>query len=173
MDQRVQRIIAELFLPVIGVLFWQWNTSFLLWFMVLDGLTSIVVGQIHPVRRNSWGQTLLQCVECVMVMWLILAISFSIKDSFMDFFFYEDAGFPQGYFLLPMIVLGEWLKGSSEKKMGVYFFQTKNTMFARIATIIILFAANALGLQDFYLSLLLIFLSLLVILMFPRDVFVI
>lgn len=173
MDQRLQRIIAELFLPVIGVLFWQWNTSFLLWFMVLDGLTSIVVGQIHPVRRNSWGHTLLQCVECAMVMWLIMAINGSVKDSFMDFFFYEDAGLPQGYFLLPMIVLGEWLKWSTEKKMGVYFFQRKNAMVARIATIVILFAANALGLQDFYLSLLLIFLSLLVILMFPQDVFVI
>lgn len=173
MDQRLQRIIAELFLPVIGVLFWQWNTSFLLWFMVLDGLTSIVVGQIHPVRRNSWGHTLLQCVECAMVMWLIMAINCSVKDSFMDFFFYEDTGIPQGYFLLPMIVLGEWIKWKTSKKIGVYFFQPLKAMYAKIAFFGLLFVLVAVGIQDFYLSLTLIFLTALVILLVPQDVLVI
>jgi hypothetical protein len=173
MDQRIQRIIAELFLPIVGVLFWQWSTVFLLWYMLLDGLTSIVVGRIHPVRRNSWGLTLLQFAECVIAVCLIFNLSLTIYDSFIDFFFYRDAGIPQGYFLLPMVVLGELLRWKAGRKIGVYFFQPPKAAYAKIASYAVLIVLNAVGIPDFYLSLLLIFLSILVILFIPQDVLMI
>jgi hypothetical protein len=173
MDQRIQRIIAELFLPIVGVLFWQWNTAFLLWFILIDGITGVVVGRMHSVRKSPWEHTLLQCVECTLAALLIFALSHSFTDSFVQFFFYEDTGIPQGYFLLPMIILGEWMRWIASKKMGVYFFQAKKAFYVKIAFFAVLFVMVALGLPDFYLSLLLIFLSSLVILLIPQDVLVI
>ncbi|MFM2037122.1 MAG: hypothetical protein RL432_61 [Bacteroidota bacterium] len=173
MDQRIQRLIAELFLPIAGVFFWQWNTAFLLWFVLLDGITGLVVGRIHPVRRSPWEHTLLQCGECVLAALLIFALSDSFTDSFFKFFFYEDTGIPQGYFLLPMIVLGEWIKWKTSKKIGVYCFQPLKAIYAKIAFFGLLFVLGAVGIQDFYLSLTLIFLTALVILFVPQDVLVI
>jgi len=173
MNQRIQRLSAELFLPMVGVLFWEWNTAFLLWFILLDGITGIVVGRIHPVRRSPWEHTLLQCGECVLAALLIFALGDSFKESFFTFFFYEDTGIPQGYFLLPMIVLGEWIKWKTSKKIGVYFFQPLKAMYAKIAFFGLLFLLAAVGIQDFYLSLTLIFLTALVILLVPQDVLVI
>jgi hypothetical protein len=57
--------------------------------------------------------------------------------------------------------------------MGVYFFQAKKAFYVKIAFFAVLFVMVALGLPDFYLSLLLIFLSSVVILLIPQDVLVI
>lgn len=172
-DQRTQRIIAELLLPALGVMFWQWSPDFILWYMLLDGLAGIVVGRIHPLQRNRREITALQIGECCLTLVLIHYMGPSVLESLNNFFFYKDLGLPQGYVLVPLLVLGEWIKWVTSKKLGVYFFNRKSAYMCRIAFLGVVFGLSSFGVQDFYLSLSLIFLSSSVILFIRQDVILI
>ncbi|MBM3164264.1 MAG: hypothetical protein FJZ80_02275 [Bacteroidetes bacterium] len=173
MDQRVQRFVAELCFPVVGVLFWNWSTAFLMWFIAVDAISGILVGLLHPVRKSSWTLVGIQIMECALILLFILSLSNSLMDSFWAFFFYKDMGIAQGYLLIPLVFLGEWLRVAMSKKTGVYWFYKRSHFLARIGIFTVLLVFRTLGLEDVYLSLSFIFLYSWVILWIRQDVILI
>ncbi|NBU91827.1 MAG: hypothetical protein EBS17_03195 [Flavobacteriia bacterium] len=172
-DTRVQRLLSELLLPILGILFWHWGTAFLLWFMLLDVVSGLVTGRLHPVQKTSLKQSVIQVFELLLICLVIYLLTNDIVTSFSSFFAYEDMGVAQGYFIVPLMVFGEWLRLTMSKKTGVYFFNSISYSWSRMAFMGVFFVLASFGPSELLLSLALISLASLSILWFPQDIILI
>ena len=169
-DTRLQRLLSELLLPILGVLFWHWGTTFLLWFMLLDVVTGLVIGRLHPVQKTSLKQSVIQVFELLLICLVIYLLTNDIVKSFSSFFAYKDMGVAQGFFIVPLLVFGEWLRLKTCKKTGVYTLNSVSFSWSRAAFMGVFLILASFGLPEILLSLALISLSALSILVFPQDI---
>lgn len=133
--QKVSKYIAlfggELLIPVLGYFFWNWNIYFIFLFMFLDllaynvlfafKLKKIVIyqyGRITQKRPFLIGGMLLLLFSTLIFTsysWLFThLLQTDFRQEIIDFLSYEDMGFPQGYILLPLIILMAYMNYKME-----------------------------------------------------------
>jgi hypothetical protein len=132
-DPRVQRILAEVLFPLIGILFWKWTFDFILWFYAIDILLLAIVGVWRHKKYKSVPALILPWLELLIAMLLIVLFGKELWSSLGEFLAYEDMGFSQGYFLLPIIGLSEWMRWKLEHKTRVIILTTNAQHLLKIA----------------------------------------
>lgn len=123
MRDRPLLLLFEALIPLLGFYFWNWNLAFILCFYFLDALAmeSLCYFQTRYLKRhrNEKPKLVWPIISGTVLIAGILGWVFWIeKDSRYKGFFaefgrflkYEDLGFPQGFFLLPLIILNVWMK---------------------------------------------------------------
>jgi hypothetical protein len=132
-DSRVQRILAEVLLPLIGVFAWQWSFDFICWFYVIDVFLNALVGMLrHREFRKPIGLAL-PWFELVLVVTLIVLSGKELWPSFKNFLAYKDMGIAQGYILIPLILLNEWMRWKLEQRTRILMFTSNKTHLLKIS----------------------------------------
>ncbi len=132
-DSRIQRILAEVLLPLIGVFAWEWTFDFICWFYAIDVFLNAVVGLLrHRQFRTPIGVAL-PWFELIMVLVLIILSGKNVWDSLKEFLAYKDMGIAQGYILIPLILLNEWMRWKLEQRTGFVVFSSNNSHLLKVA----------------------------------------
>jgi len=117
-----QRIFGEVLFPLIGILFWDWTLDFVCWFYCIDQLVKLCFlpfsspKENKSVKSSGLGISLWLLCEVVLIICIIFLTSPDLSMSFKAFFFLKDIGMSQGYFLIPLVVLGEFMKLKMDQK---------------------------------------------------------
>ncbi len=110
--QLLSEIVGDVFLPVLGYLFWGWNLYFILLFILIDFSVRLLFAIWRPVTRSI--QLLLR-PTLFYLSFLILSHFYIVlteptwrfATAFSAFFWYEDLFIPQGLILLPLLIYTE------------------------------------------------------------------
>lgn len=132
-DSRIQRIMAEVLLPLIGLFAWHWSFDFICWFYAIDVFLNAVVGIVrHREFRDAMGLTL-PWFELILVIALIVWSGNGIWPSFKNFLAYKDMGIAQGYILIPLIILNEWMRWKLEQRTRMLMFTSNKAHLLKIS----------------------------------------
>lgn len=132
-DSRVQRIFSEVLLPLIGIFAWHWSFDFICWFYAIDVFLSAVAGIArHRAFRDPMGLAL-PWFELILVIALIVLSGSGIWSSFKSFLAYKDMGIAQGYILIPLIFLNEWMRWKLEQRTRMYMFTSNKAHLLKIS----------------------------------------
>jgi hypothetical protein len=110
--QLLSEIVGDVFLPVLGYLFWGWNLYFILLFIIFDLSIRLLFAIWRPATRSV--QLLLRPTLFYLI-FLILSHFYMVLteptwrfiSAFSKFFWYEDFFIPQGLILLPLLIYTE------------------------------------------------------------------
>ncbi|MFM7596134.1 MAG: hypothetical protein ACKO4Y_08150 [Flavobacteriales bacterium] len=131
-DSRIQRLVAEVLFPLIGVFAWDWSFDFICWFYAIDVFLNALVGMLrHRNHRDVLG-LVLPWFELILVFTLLVLSGNGIWISFKNFLAYEDMGLAQGYILIPLILLNEWLRWKLEQRTRLLVFTSNNAHLYKI-----------------------------------------
>jgi hypothetical protein len=128
--EKISSLIGDVAIPLMGYLFWNWNLYFILLFFILDQLVRVL---FLPQRLKLTQEANLARTKFFVRQLVIFLIELTVIHSavylhqsdihfwqeFKSFLSYKDMGIAQGYILLPLILVGEWMRISNEKKLGV------------------------------------------------------
>ena len=128
--EKISTLIGDVALPLMGYFLWNWNLYFILLFFLLDQLARVVLlpwrmkltDLSNAEKRNQLLKaSFLLLTEVVEIHSVIYFQSPSIEfgEEFGRFFHYKDMGIEQGYLLLPLVFLGEWMRINNELKMNI------------------------------------------------------
>lgn len=133
-DTRFQRWASEVIFPLIGFLFWNWSFEFVAWFYFGDRFFQWVFNFIkkRKIQGGFWKGQSLVSLELVLILLLIGQTKMPWMDSLHTFLTYEDMGIAQGYFLIPLLFLGEWMKYSMERKSKVFQMENPKVTLLKI-----------------------------------------
>lgn len=167
MNVRVQRLFAEVLFPTVGLIFWNWGFDFILWFYFLDqfaGLVSDVVKKNGGFVVQRHG---LIIIELMVILCAIAVFTIDFLGSLMDFLSYEDMGIAQGYFLIPIMMLGEYLKINLERKTGVIWQISKRAQLIKTALFALLLVGVIFVGAELYAAVAFILILALINILFP------
>lgn len=122
--------MGDVALPLMGYFFWKWDLYFILLFFMLDQLARVALlhWRLKLTELASAEKTklivqaaVLFFIEVTMIHTLVFVHQNEIQfpQEFLNFLKYKDMGFAQGYILLPLIFVGEWMRINNELKMGI------------------------------------------------------
>lgn len=114
--------LLEALLPVAGYLFWNWDTSFILQFFLLDWLLFYGLTLAKGAKRSAYHSSepekrvfiknavlgALLILATVILVWTLLPrlqTPFAWTERIWAFLSYQDLGLPQGVLLIPLILL--------------------------------------------------------------------
>jgi len=128
--ERISVLLGDVALPLMGYFFWKWDLYFILLFFMLDQLSRVVLlhwrMKLTELANAEKTKLILQAsvlllVEIVLIHTLVFVHQNDIQfpHEFLNFLKYKDMGFAQGYILLPLIFVGEWMRINNELKMGI------------------------------------------------------
>jgi hypothetical protein len=167
MNVRVQRLFAEVLFPTVGLIFWNWGFDFILWFYFLDQFA----GLVSDVVKKNGGFVLqrhgLIIIELMVILCAIAVFTIDFLGSLMDFLSYEDMGIAQGYFLIPIMMLGEYLKINLERKTGVIWQISKRAQLIKTALFALLLVGVIFEGAELYAAVAFILILALINILFP------
>jgi hypothetical protein len=131
-DSRIQRLLAEVLLPLIGVIAWNWSFDFMCWFYAIDVFINALVGIIRHRRFHTLTGLWLPWLEFVVVILLVGLSGKNYWDSWIDFLAYKDMGIAQGYVLIPLVLLNEWMRWKLEQRTHRIMFSSNQTHLMKI-----------------------------------------
>ena len=110
--QLLSEVVGDVFLPILGYLFWGWNLYFILLFIFFDFSVRLLFAIWRPSTRSI--QLLLRPI-LFYLSFLILSHFFMVlteptwrfATAFSAFFWYEELFIPQGLILLPLLIYTE------------------------------------------------------------------
>ncbi|MBU2020589.1 MAG: hypothetical protein KJ941_13165 [Bacteroidetes bacterium] len=123
-NREIQKAFLEGIIPVLGYFYWEWGLSFILFFYFLDWIAKEVAQhlgakKIQSTQGNSleiWKRqglisslTILSSISVWIFALYCRTDDFSIHAELIQFLMYKEMGIPQGFILLPIIVLGVWM----------------------------------------------------------------
>jgi hypothetical protein len=150
MDSRVQRLIAEVLFPLMGILFWDWTLNFIVWFYAIDLILTALVNVVRNRKTILPFEIALPFAELSLLFLIIFISSNGIGASFFAFLSYKDMGIAQGYFLVPILLLNEWLKWKMELKTKMVIVSSTKSLLLKIAGFgLLLTAIFAFGLTGY------------------------
>ena len=128
--EKISTLIGDVALPLMGYFLWNWNLYFILLFFLLDQLARVVLLpwrmkltdlSTAEKRNQLLKANFLLLTEVIIIHSVIYFQSPSIEfgEEFGRFFHYKDMGIEQGYLLLPLVFLGEWMRINNELKMNI------------------------------------------------------
>ena len=128
--ERISVLVGDVALPLMGYFFWKWDLYFILLFFMLDQISRVVLlhwrmklTELATVEKTKLilQAAVLLLVEIVLIHVLVFVHQNDIQfpKEFLNFLKYKDMGFAQGYILLPLIFVGEWMRINNELKLGI------------------------------------------------------
>jgi hypothetical protein len=119
-----QRVFGEVVFPLFGIVFWNWTLDFVCWFYCIDQFVKMVFLLFFTPKKEgdlngkTFGVSLWLFCEVLMILCILFLQSKDLSTSFQDFFFFKDMGIAQGYFLFPLVILGEYMKVKMDRKQN-------------------------------------------------------
>lgn len=118
----IVQTLLEALLPVAGYMFWNWDTSFILQFFLLDWLLFYGLTLAKGAKRSAYHSSenenrvfiknavlgALLLLATIFLVWTLLPRlqqPFSWTERIWAFLSYQDLGLPQGVLLIPLILL--------------------------------------------------------------------
>lgn len=118
----IVQTLLEALLPLAGYLFWNWDTSFILQFFLLDWLLFYGLTLAKGAKRSAYHSSenekrvfiknavlgALLLLATIFLVWTLLPRlqqPFSWTERIWAFLSYQDLGLPQGVLLIPLILL--------------------------------------------------------------------
>ncbi len=128
--EKIRDLIGDVALPLMGFFLWNWGLYFILIYFMLDQLSRTVFlpWRLKLTNLNAFEKRkiiirsfLLFFVEVFLVHIFIKTLlpSIQFQKEISSFFHYSDMGIEQGYILLPLLVVGEWLRLKQDLRMGI------------------------------------------------------
>lgn len=131
MTQRNKLILlaGEVAIPILGYFFWSWNLYFIFLFMFLDLLSYNVLywfkyKKINAFRAIQMIKFPFKQLATLLVLSGIIFVGYTyllnkiqgtnFVQEMINFFFYKDMGFSQGYILLPLIIVSAYMSYKTE-----------------------------------------------------------
>jgi len=126
----ISNLLGDILLPLMGFLFWDWGFYFILLFFLLDQLARVVFLPLRlkklQVKPSTANQFFLRSLVWFIVELVIVHCCVYLQQPAIDFqqeiiafWTYEEIGFQQGWLLLPLLVLNEWMRINQEEKQGL------------------------------------------------------
>jgi hypothetical protein len=168
--QKFSQAIAEAILPILGFYYWDWSWYFIFLFYSLDVIAKEVIInlQSQKIYQTQGGQENLHFwkksaiksgIMGVGLLWLFHFLeflrnpTFSIGEEVTAFFFHKEMGIPQGYLLLPLILLNVWMQYKLQfLKQGMHLRMKMSQLWndqLRYRFLVIGIVALGLGLHSF------------------------
>ena len=148
-DPRMQRLLAEVLFPIIGLVFWNWDFTFIAWFYALDLFSNNLFNQLR--QKFNGIESFLPWLECIVLI-MIIASTADFFTSFYSFLNYKDIGFAQGFLLIPLLLLGEWMRWKLEIKTGVIIRAHRKSHLIKIALFGLLLILSMNSIESTWLS---------------------
>ncbi len=128
--ERISVLLGDVALPLMGYFFWKWDLYFILLFFMLDQLARVALlhwrMKLTELASAEKTKLIVQAavlffIEVILIHTLVFVHQNDIQfpQEFHNFLKYKDMGFAQGYILLPLIFVGEWMRINNELKMGI------------------------------------------------------
>lgn len=136
------QIFADIIIPLLGFLIWNWSFYFILLFFLLDyfvfNVFSFVKHQkivkyngshsFFPMKELLYTLVIVYFSCLLIFMALPMIGPFDFKKDTWNFLAYEDMGIAQGYVLLPLLVYGGYAQYKLQFLIPLKFRQTSTTM---------------------------------------------
>jgi hypothetical protein len=127
----VIQTLLEAALPVYGYFYWNWDTSFVLLWFLLDWLVSYVITWLKTKKRYKYSRQVMEkklatqrlllgflsILVVVFLGWFTLpnlTENFHWLERIWAFLSYADMGIPQGAILLPLLALNGYMLYSKQ-----------------------------------------------------------
>ncbi|HRO74570.1 MAG TPA: hypothetical protein PLP27_00295 [Crocinitomicaceae bacterium] len=122
-------LVGEVAIPILGYFFWSWNLYFIFLFMFLDLLSYNVLfwfkyKKINAFRAVQTTKIPFKQLATLLILSGIIFVGYTylfnkiqgtnFAQEMINFFFYKDMGFSQGYILLPLIVVSAYMSYKTE-----------------------------------------------------------
>ncbi len=131
-QEKIASLLGDILIPILGFFLWNWSIYFICLFFLLDQLAREVslCLRIHYVQnqlqisRRSYTLNLLIFIGFFIMVHcynFMLHPSINFAHEMNAFFWYKDSGFAQGFFLFPLLIIGERMRF----KMNMKQFSTE------------------------------------------------
>lgn len=126
----ISNLLGDILLPLLGFLFWDWGFYFILLFFLLDQLARVAFLPMRlktlKVKSTTVSQFFYRSLLWLLVELVIVHCCVYLQKPSIDFQYeitafwtYEEMGFQQGWLLLPLLILNEWMRIQQEEKIGL------------------------------------------------------
>lgn len=120
---KIIQIVLEAAIPLLGFFFWNWNLYFILLFYLLDLISDHLFKQLagrkivkegtdsasNGVKYGAIGILLLLIIVVLVNLGMyVIHPEIDLFKEVIAFWNYEDMGLKQGYFLLPLVLMGSY-----------------------------------------------------------------
>lgn len=160
--EKINALLGDVAFPLMGYFFWNWNFYFILLYFILDQVarTIFLPWRLKLTELNQTEKIKIIVKSSILLFSELFIIHFFLKVLIPDIHFqkeisnfihYSDMGIEQGYILLPLLILGEWLRMKQDLKTGLVGSKQLNNLVKNrhVSFFRISFFSFFLGLQFF------------------------
>jgi len=160
--EKINALLGDVAFPLMGYFFWNWNFYFILLYFILDQVarTIFLPWRLKLTELNQSEKIKIIAQSSILLFSELFIIHFFLKVLIPDIHFqkeisnfihYSDMGIEQGYILLPLLILGEWLRMKQDLKTGLVGSKQLNNLVKNrhLSFFRISFFSFFLGLQFF------------------------
>jgi hypothetical protein len=128
--EKINALLGDVAFPLMGYFFWNWNFYFILLYFILDQVARTIflpwrlkltqLKQLEKIKMIAQSSILLFSELFLIHLFLkVLIPDIHFQKEISNFIHYSDMGIEQGYILLPLLILGEWLRMKQDLKIGL------------------------------------------------------
>jgi hypothetical protein len=128
--EKINALLGDVAFPLMGYFFWNWNFYFILLYFILDQVARTIflpwrlkltqLKQLEKIKMIAQSSILLFSELFLIHLFLkVLIPDIHFQKEISNFIHYSDMGIEQGYILLPLLILGEWLRMKQDLKTGI------------------------------------------------------
>lgn len=160
--EKINALLGDVAFPLMGYFFLNWNLYFILLYFILDQVarTIFLPWRLKLTQLNQSEKIKIIAQSSILLFSELFLIHFFLKalipgihfqKEISNFIHYSDMGIEQGYILLPLLILGEWLRMKQDLKTGLVGSKQLNNLLKNrhLSFFRISFFSFFLGLQFF------------------------
>ena len=128
--EKINALLGDVAFPLMGYFFLNWNLYFILLYFILDQVarTIFLPWRLKLTQLNQSEKIKIIAQSSILLFSELFLIHFFLKalipgihfqKEISNFIHYSDMGIEQGYILLPLLILGEWLRMKQDLKTGI------------------------------------------------------
>jgi hypothetical protein len=128
--EKINALLGDVAFPLMGYFFLNWNLYFILLYFILDQVARTIflpwrlkltqLKQLEKIKMIAQSSILLFSELFLIHLFLkVLIPDIHFQKEISNFIHYSDMGIEQGYILLPLLILGEWLRMKQDLKTGI------------------------------------------------------
>ena len=128
--EKINALLGDVAFPLMGYFFLNWNLYFILLYFILDQVARTIflpwrlkltdLTQSEKIKIIAQSSLLLFAELFLIHFFLkVLLPNIHFQKEISNFIHYSDMGIEQGYILLPLLILGEWLRMKQDLKTGL------------------------------------------------------